>query len=159
MDFDEAFTKLLGHEGGYSDNPRDPGGKTMWGVTEAVARAHGYRGDMRDLTQEFAKFVYNKSYWSPVRADEMPDAIRFDLFDTGVNSGPSRAIKLLQEAVGTVPDGSIGPRTMAAINHTAGGVLAARFNGRRLMFMTGLSNWPDASKGWARRVAKNLMDA
>ena len=115
MNFDQAFDILIGHEGGYSNNPRDPGGETMWGITFRVARAHGYYGPMRDMPRDIAKDIYRKSYWSKIRADELPDAIRFDLFDAAVNSGVVQAAKFLQRAVGAKDDGIIGPRTLAAV--------------------------------------------
>ena len=62
MNFDEAFDRLIGHEGGYSDHPSDPGGKTQFGITEAVARAHGFTGDMRTLTRDEAKRIYRVDY-------------------------------------------------------------------------------------------------
>lgn len=157
MNFDLAFERLLGHEGGYSDNPADPGGKTMWGVTEKVARAKGYKGDMRDMPQDFAKSaVYRPDYWVAVRADELPDLVRFDVFDAAVNHGVSQSAKWLQRAAGASPDGVIGAQTVAAAR-AAGPQLAARFNGHRLQFYTDLGTWPTFGKGWARRVAANLL--
>lgn len=157
MNFDQSFTRLLGHEGGYSDNPTDPGGKTMWGVTERVARAAGYIGEMRDLPQSFAKQrVYRPGYWDSVRADELPENVRFDVFDSAVNSGVRTAIMWLQASAGVAVDGALGPVTLAAVN-AAGPMAAARFNGARLDAMTNMSGWPTFSRGWARRVAANLM--
>ncbi len=155
MNFDEAFTRLLGHEGSYSNNPADPGGETMWGVTLKVARANGYTGPMRDLPQSVAKSIYWKSYWDAVKADQMPDIARFDLFDAAVNSGPKQAIKWLQAAVGVPEDGAIGPMTMAAVAK-ATPLAVARFNGIRLAFMADLPTWASFGKGWARRIAGNL---
>lgn len=158
MNFDQAFERLLGHEGGYSDNPADPGGKTMWGVTEKVARAKGYQGDMHELPQSFAKdAVYRPDYWTAVRADELPDSVRFDVFDAAVNHGATQAAKWLQRAVGANPDGVIGAQTVAAAR-AAGPLIAAAFNGYRLQFYTDLGTWPTFGKGWARRVASNLQN-
>ena len=75
MNFDNAFTKLIGFEGGFSDDARDPGGKTRFGVTEAVAREVGYRGDMRELPVDLAKRIYAERYWKPLHCDELPDAL------------------------------------------------------------------------------------
>lgn len=155
MNFDEAFDRLLGHEGGYSNHPSDPGAETMWGVTARVARANGYQGDMRGLPREKAKEIYRAKYWAAVRADELPSALRFDVFDAAVNSGPSQAVEWLQEAVGADADGKIGPATLAAAAG-ANALSAARFNGIRLKFMTDLPTWGSFGKGWARRVAANL---
>lgn len=155
MNFDQAFDRLLGHEGGYVNDPRDPGGETNWGITIAVARAEGYKGAMRDLPRDTAKSIYRARYWAAVRADELPDSVRFDVFDAAVNHGVSQAAKWLQRAVGTTPDGVIGAVTVAA-TRTAGPLLGAKFNAIRLRFYTDLATWPVHGKGWARRVASNL---
>lgn len=159
MTFDEAFEKLIGHEGGYVDHPSDPGGRTNHGVTERVARAHGYQGDMRDLPLETAKEIARAAYWDVVRADELPEAVRFDVFDAAYNSGPGQAAKWLQRAAGAHDDGQIGAQTIAAANAVDGYRLLARFNGHRLQFFTDLGTWKDFGKGWARRVAGNLKEA
>lgn len=159
MTFDEAFEKLLGHEGGFVDHPSDPGGATMYGVTERVARAQGYQGDMRNLPLDTAKAIARAEYWTPVRADDLPDAVRFDVFDAAYNSGVKQAAKWLQRAAGVTDDGVIGPQTIAAANGVAGYRLLARFNGHRLQFYTDLGTWPQFGKGWSRRVANNLKDA
>lgn len=156
MDFDEAFDRLIGHEGGYANHPSDPGGETMWGVTARVARANGYQGDMRGLPREKAKQIYRAKYWAAVRADELPDELRFDVFDGAVNSGPAQAIEWLQSAIGVEADGVIGPVTIAAAR-AAGPLAAARYNGARLQFMTNLPTWGSFGRGWARRVAANLQ--
>lgn len=155
MNFDQAFDRLIGHEGGYSNHPSDPGAETMWGVTARVARANGYSGDMRALPREKAKQIYLAKYWEPVRAYELPESLRFDVFDAAVNSGVSQAAEWLQEAVGAKADGSIGPATIAAAR-SAGPLAPARFNGIRLRFMTNLPTWGAFGRGWARRVADNL---
>jgi len=159
MTFDEAFAKLLGHEGGYSDNASDTGGKTMFGITETVARANGYTGEMRDLPVETAKAIYKKSYWTPCRCDELPDPVAFDVFDTAVNSGCGQSIKFLQRAVNTDDDGIIGPATLKAVANIPAYIVSARFNGQRLDFMTRLKVWPVFGAGWARRIASNLQGA
>lgn len=152
IDFDAAFEILIGHEGSYSDHSADPGGKTRYGVTERVARANGYTGDMRDLPLDFAKGVYRRSYWDAVRADDLPESIRFHVFDAAVNSGPVQAAKWLQQAAGVATDGKIGPQTIGA----AGKVTPAHYSAIRLRFMTGLPTWKDFGKGWARRICDNL---
>ncbi len=157
MNFDTAFDTLLKHEGGYSNHVDDKGGATMWGITESVARAHGYTGDMRSLPVEFAKRVYKATYWDAVKADELPAQVRYSVFDAAVNSGVSRATKWLQEAVSTKADGMIGPKTLIAIRQQNPESLNARYNGVRLIFMTNLTNWGTFGKGWARRIAGNLV--
>ena len=155
MDFDKAFDRLIGHEGGYSNHPDDPGGETMWGVTARVARANGYTGPMKDMPRSTAKAIYRKLYWDAVKADQLPDVVRFDVFDGAVNSGVSQSTKWLQRASGVVDDGVIGPKTIAA-TAAVGPVIAARYNGHRLEFMANLPTWGSFGKGWVRRIASNL---
>lgn len=158
MIFDAAFDKLLGHEGSYSFHPADPGGETMWGVTIAVARENGYLGSMKELPVDVAKAIYKKRYWDAVQADRLPDAVRYSVFDAAVNSGVRQAVKWLQRAVNVGDDGVLGAVTLAAVQGTDGGKLAAKFNGERLDFMTNLPTWGVFGKGWARRIAANLME-
>lgn len=157
MTFDDAIVRLLGIEGDYSDHPADPGGKTRYGITEAVARQNGYHGDMRQLPIDLVRQIYRQSYWDRVRADELPDVIRYAMFDGAVNSGPGQAVKWLQDALGVTIDGLIGPQTIgAAYGYPDKERLRAAMLGKRLYFMTGLSTWPSFGKGWARRIAELL---
>lgn len=157
MDFDTAFHRLLGHEGGYSNHPSDPGGETMWGVTARVARANGYTGDMRSLPLATAKAIYRKLYWDAVRADELPEGLRFDVFDAAVNSGVRQAALWLQRAVGVADDGVIGPQTLRAVAQAPQERTLRRMAGMRLRFMTDLPTWSAFGRGWARRIADNLV--
>jgi len=156
MNFNDAFDRLMGHEGGYSNHPDDPGGETMWGVTKRVAVSYGYNGPMRDLPRDTAKQIYRKQYWEAVQADQLPDCVKFEVFDGAVNSGVSQAVKWLQRAAGATPDGVIGAQTIAAAR-AAGPMLGAHYNGQRLQFMADLPTWPSFGKGWARRIAANLL--
>lgn len=158
MKFDDAFARLLGHEGGYSNHADDPGGETNWGITIAVARANGYRGSMKDMPVAEARRIYLDLYWRPLQLDALPAPIRFDMFDTAVNSGVSRAVKLLQRAVGTVEDGKLGPKTIAAANAMNAEQLDSRLAGHRLLFLCDLKVFPTFGKGWVRRVAHNLIE-
>ncbi len=92
MNFDAAFDVLLKHEGDFSAHKSDPGGKTRYGITEAVARRVGYRGDMRELPLDLAKRIYREDYWQAVRAEQLPPAIRYAVFDAAVNSGPAQSV-------------------------------------------------------------------
>lgn len=159
MNFEAAFHKLLGHEGGYSDHPSDPGGETMWGVTKRVAMANGYTGRMRELPADLAKSIYRKSYWDAVRADDLPPALRYAVFDAAVNSGVGQSAKWLQAAVGAVPDGVIGPMTITMARSMPADFVLRRMLGARLRFMASLSNWPAFSRGWARRISDLLEEA
>jgi lysozyme family protein len=157
MNFDAAFDLLLKHEGGFSDHAADPGGKTRFGITEAVAREVGYRGDMRELPLDLAKRIYKDKYWDTVKAEQLPAAVRYSVFDAAVNSGPGQSAKWLQRALGVKDDGVIGPQTLAAANAANPDALRMRMLGQRLRFMAGLANWPAFSRGWAVRIA-SLME-
>lgn len=157
MTFDQAFKMLLQHEGGFSNHAADPGGATRFGVTEAVAREAGYRGDMRELPLDLAQRIYKDRYWDAVRAEELPTAVRYAIFDAAVNSGPRQAIRWLQRAVGAKDDGILGPVTMALVRDANQEKLVRVVLAERLRFMSTLSNWPAFSRGWARRIA-DLME-
>lgn len=156
--FEKAFNVLIGHEGGFSDRDAaaDPGGKTMYGVTERVARAWGYTGEMHQLPLATAKAIAKKEYWDRYSCDQFPYQIAFQVFDTAYNGG--HAVKWLQAAVGVVADGVIGAKTIAAVRAADPARVVARFNAERLTYLTGLSNWAQNSKGWARRIAANLKE-
>lgn len=153
--FDKAFTLLLGHEGSYSNHPNDPGGETMWGVTKAVAIENGYTGPMADMSVNVAKMIYRKKYWLDT-FDELPYPVAFNLFDAAVNSGVGQAVRWLQRSLGVADDGKFGPVTLAAAKVADPMTLIAKFNAKRLLFITNLSTWPTFGKGWTRRIASNL---
>ena len=100
MNFDVAFEKLIGHEGGYVNDARDPGGETKYGISK---RAYPDE-DIAGITLEYAKQIYRRDYWDAVQAEYLPDAVRFDLFDAAVNSGVRQAVKWLQLAAKAEPD-------------------------------------------------------
>jgi len=113
--------------------------------------------DIRNLTVDRAKFLYQRDFWNRIRADELPAVIRYPMFDAAVNSGVPQASRWLQRAVGATDDGIIGPRTLAATNAMEPQVVLRRLLSVRLRFMTNLSNWPVHGRGWARRIA-DLME-
>jgi lysozyme family protein len=127
--FQDAFNRVVLIEGGYSDDPNDPGGATSYGITEAVARANGYTGDMRALPRETAELIYRRQYWDTLRLDGVnalsPD-IAEEMFEEAVNMGVGTAGKFLQRALTALNrngvdypdltvDGVIGPMTIAAL--------------------------------------------
>jgi len=153
--FNEAFDRLIGHEGGYVTHPSDPGGETNYGISK-----RSYPGeDIRGMTLERAKQIYLRDYWGRAGCDAVPDALRFDLFDMAVNSGVGTAIRTLQKTVGVAEDGVLGPVTIQALQSMPTLRAVMRFNGARLQFMSSLSNWPAFGRGWANRIAKNLLEA
>lgn len=164
MNFDIAFDRLIGHEGEFTDNPNDRGNWTKGRIgagklngTKFGISAMSYPNlDIKNLTIQQAREIYRRDFWG--RSDELPDAVRFDFFDSAVNSGYVQAVKWLQKALGVVEDGIIGPKTMLAARIIDPQKLAKRFNGIRLMSMTDMGAWSSFGKGWARRIAMNLME-
>jgi len=153
MDFDQAFDRLMGNEGGYVNNPADPGGETNWGISK-----RSYPNvDIANLTRDGAKAIYLTDFWAPL--GDLHPAIKFQALDFGVNSGIQTAIRKLQAAIGVADDGHWGPVSAAKATSMNLSDVLMRFAAQRLLFMASLSSWPDFGKGWARRVAADLMYA
>lgn len=167
MNFDAAFERLIGHEGGFSDDPKDPGNWTggrpglgkLLGTKYGIAANTYPNLDIKALTLDQAKAIYRRDWWDKIHADQLPGAVAFQLWDFAVNAGITRAVISLQRAVGVADDGRLGPRTLAAVNAMPVPDVIARFNAERLEFYASLSTWPTYGKGWARRVAVNLRYA
>ena len=153
MDFQTAFDRLIGHEGGYVNDPSDPGGETKWGISK---RSYPLR-NIAELTREDAAQISRCDFWDVV--GDIDPALKFQVFDFAVNSGIQTAIRKLQLAVKVADDGHWGPRSAAAVKSMGVNDALMRFAAYRLLFMTDLKNWPSAGRGWARRIAGNLLYA
>jgi len=156
-DWQKSFELMLKSEGGYVNNPADPGGMTNLGVTKAtwenwVGRASD-EAEMRGLTPEKVEPLYKKKYWDAVRGDELPAGISYLCFDFAVNAGAGRSIKTLQTAVGVTPDGGFGPMTMAAVQAVEPNELIERFSQAKEDFYRSLTTFATFGKGWLNRVA------
>ncbi|RTR01954.1 glycoside hydrolase family 108 protein [Halomonas nitroreducens] len=169
--------EVVDREGGYVNHSADRGGPTRYGITEAVARRHGYKGDMRELPRRLAFEIYADRYWHSLRLDqvaEIHEPLAEYLFDFGVNSGPGRAGEYLQRLLNVLNrverdyddiavDGAVGPATLGALEayHETRGrpglhVLAHAVNGLRLAFLVELAERRESQEafsfGWLRRV-------
>ncbi len=153
--FPAAWKQLLGNEGGYSNDPADPGGETMYGITKRVAVANGYTGPMNALPAATAQAIGKKCYWDAYSCDQFPQSIAFQVLDAAYNGG--HPAQWLQQAVGVVQDGNIGPATIAAVNAADPMNVVARFIAYRIQYMTGLREWATFGKGWANRMAADLI--
>jgi lysozyme family protein len=145
LDLDGLIDALIDREGGYVANTADKGGATCFGITEAVARADGYRGAMRELPRDEAAAIYKRLYWLRPRFDEIAERstkLAAELFDTSVNMGPAVAVTFLQRALTAlnrngqdypdlVPDGRIGPRSLSALDAFMG--LRGRSSGETVL--------------------------
>lgn len=153
--FDDAFDALINNEGGYANVMGDPGGETMYGITESVARDNGYEGSMHDLPLVTAKQIAKKCYWDVASCDQLDSRLAFQVFDTIYNGGD--AIKWLQQACNVKADGLMGPATIAATQCNEVSKVIMRFNSYRLQYYTSLKIWPKFGKGWTNRISNNLM--
>ena len=154
--FRSSLTQVLKYEGGYSNHPRDPGGATMKGVTQRVydawRRKHSLAPrSVRYLEQNELEAIYKHDYWDKVHGDDLPSGVDLAVFDLAVNSGVSRAAKMLQACAGVAQDGIIGPATLAAVRHNPKCHIA--LCDRRLAFLQRLGTWSTFGKGWGARVA------
>ncbi|MGQ5718455.1 glycoside hydrolase family 108 protein [Pseudochrobactrum asaccharolyticum] len=151
-----ALDLMFGHEGGYVNNPKDPGGATKYGITHKTLAAH--RGvasvtsaQVRALAKQEATEIYVKSYWTQSGGDLLSIGIDYMAFDYGVNSGPAQAIKSLQRVVGVTVDGIVGGQTIAAVKAYKGDLIGA-YAAERLRFMKTLKTWSTFGRGWQKRV-------
>lgn len=155
--FARSLELVLKSEGGWSDNPKDPGGATMKGVTLAnfrrYVKADATKDDLRHITDAQVATVYRRFYWDAVAGAELPDGVDYATFDFAVNSGPSRAAKYLQGVLGILQDGRIGPATVKAAQGKKSDVVVNAICDARLSFLQRLPTWGDFGKGWTSRVS------
>jgi lysozyme family protein len=153
----KSFELMLKSEGGYVNNPADPGGMTNLGVTKATwenwVGRESDEAEMRGLTPEKVEPLYKNKYFDAVRGDELPMGLDYLMFDFAVNAGAGRAIKTLQTAVGVTPDGGFGPMTMAAVQAVDPNELIERFSQAKEDFYRSLTTFATFGKGWLNRVA------
>lgn len=161
--FVPAMRFLLRHEGGWSNHPKDKGGMTNLGVTKRAWEDHiGHavsETEMRDLTADIVTPFYKKRYWDAVHADELSSGVDYCVFDAAVNSGPSKAVRLLQDALGVRIDGQLGPKTLLAARDSPAHSLVANYTTARLDYLHSLPQWSTFGKGWQRRVEEVEQEA
>ena len=150
--FDDIIKVVLKHEGGYVNDPVDPGGETNFGIAK---RSHP-DVDIKNLTEEGAKEIYYQDYWMKNRVPQLPDELKHIYFDMCINQGRGRAVKILQQAANAKGanlkvDGGLGPKTIGALN----GVELDRVRAYRIKYYADLvTRKPDLEKfyfGWFRR--------
>jgi lysozyme family protein len=156
--FDTCLAEVLRWEGGWSDHPRDPGGATMRGVIQRVYDAWRDqmrlpRRSVREIEDRELRAIYWQQYWCAVRADELPAGIDLAVFDFAVNSGPARAARHLQQALGVAVDGHIGAGTLAAAQEADAAVVVRAIMASRRAFLHAIPHRAPFLKGWLRRCA------
>lgn len=156
--FAACLAEVLAQEGGYVDHPKDPGGATNMGITQATLSDWRDRPvskfEIRTLTRAEAVAIYRARYWDAVRGDDLPAGLDLVAFDPAVNSGVRRGVQWLQRALGVAADGRVGPVTLSYA-HSADAVRAIRQAcAYRTGFLQGLKTWGTFGTGWSRRVAR-----
>lgn len=165
--FLQASSIILRYEGGFTNDPNDPGNwtggavgagwcrGTKWGVSAASFPTL----DIRNLTEDDARTIYFQRYWVPISGERLPPPLALLVFDAAVNLGVPRAVRLLQSAVKTEQDGLLGPQTLGAVHAADPIAICVEFQAKRLLFMAGLATWKTFGAGWARRLCGVLFDS
>ena len=168
--FEAALTHVLEMEGGYTDDPFDPGGPTnkgillreyaQWkGVTLDAGNTAGLKGELRSIPDLAVREIYRRRYWQPARCEELSPACGLMHFDAAVNHGVGSAIRMLQEAAGTDADGEIGRLTRTAIKGMTTERLLDRYAGLRRKRYRSLPHFWRFGRGWLNRVDRTLAAA
>lgn len=149
---------VLSAEGGYVDDPLDPGGATNLGITLAELSAWRHtavtKADVQALTTTEAGAIYRANYWNATRCADLPSGVDLMVFDSAVNNGTGRSAKFLQQAAGVTQDGSIGPATLAAVAAIPPATLIAALQSERSAFYHSLSTFSHFGAGWLARLQK-----
>lgn len=153
--FKRALTLILDHEGGYVNDPKDPGGETKFGISK---RAYPHLS-IRDLKREQAAEIYRKDYWNKVRGDHIHPSVAVLAFDIAVNMGVSVAVKMLQYAVDEKQDGIFGDKTLDGLNCHSSAHIVERMTIARILRYTSLPTFNRFGAGWIRRSVETLVFA
>jgi lysozyme family protein len=151
--FDAVFIRSIGNEGGYVNNPRDPGGETKFGISK-----RSYPDvDIAGLTADAAKAIYWRDFWTKGHMDQMAPVLAFQVFDAAINHGLAPAIRMMQHSMGLAPDGVVGPITSAAIADCDPHKIAILIVAERLMLWPNLNTFDTFGAGWMRRAGQDLQ--
>ena len=161
MSFKECLDLVLKSEGGWVNNPQDPGGETNLGVTKRVWEEYvGHPVEsLKKLTKDDVAPLYEQKYWRPCYGEVLPRGLDFVMFSMAVNAGSGRTVKLLQSTIGCVPDGVIGPRTRRLISNGNSATLITQFSEARREYYRTLKTFPIFGKGWLARVDREEQEA
>lgn len=165
MNYDKAFERVIGNEGELSMDPQDRGNWTSGEVGVGLLKGTKYgvsamsypEEDIAGLSLERARFIFHRDFWSRVYGDELPDGVAFQAFDFAINSGCDTALRKLQLAVGVADDGDWGKHSRAAAAALSESDIIMRLCAFRLRYMASLSSWSHNGRGWARRIATDLL--
>lgn len=163
----KAFEELIGNEGGYKCEATDRmdwtegqvGRGVLVGTKFGISAGTYPHLDIKNLRLEDAKQIYLTDFWNKFQGDKLPYLVAFEVFDAEVNHGRTMGVRFLQRAVGAVDDGQLGPKTLAKIEGINEYKLLLRFFSVRLKYFTAIKTWDIYGKGWANRVAHNMLKA
>lgn len=167
--FEQSLRWVLKTEGGFVNDPEDNGGATNRGVTQRVYNRWRRRHNLpiqsvRDIKEIEVEAIYRNNYWDLVAGDDLPGGLDYCVFDFAVNSGEDRAAQFLQHILGAVPDGAIGPKTLAMVGEHTPRALIDQLCQDRADWLRTLHDFPHFGKGWISRVdtvktrAESLLD-
>jgi lysozyme family protein len=156
--FTDCLPRVLADEGGFTDDPKDPGGATNLGVTQGTL-SHWLKHpatveDVKALKPATVAPIYQTSYWNAAACDQLPVGVDYMVFDLAVNSGPGRAARFLQEAVGAPVDGGIGPTTLGDVAKMKPADIVNAISARRESFYRDQPTFWHFGKGWLDRLAR-----
>lgn len=153
--FSASLTLVLKHEGGFSDDPRDPGnwtGGVLKGTMKGISAKAYPKLDIKNLSDNQTAYIYRRDYWDRIKGDELPSGVDYAVFDYAVNSGVRKASMELQRVASVADDGKIGPITLTAVWAMSPEKVVRKLCSRRIAFLKRLSIWPVYKNGWTRRV-------
>lgn len=162
--FDIAFERVVGHEGGFQNDPKDRGNWTTGVIGKGVNKGTKYgisamsypNEDIKNLTLERAKELYKRDFWDKNNVESFHKSVQFQMFDAAVNHGRGNAARMLQRAIKVADDGIIGNQSLSAYKKMVENDILLRFLAERLEFMTKLSTFATYGRGWSARIAENL---
>jgi lysozyme family protein len=161
--YEQAITQVFKDEGGYTNDPQDPGGPTNWGITIYDARQYWKHDataqDVRNMPKAIAESIYSEHYAIPIQYDSLPAGVGYAVLDYAINSGISRSIKVLQQIVGVTQDGIMGPRTLSAVNAANPSDVINTIYNERLHFLKSLRTWNTFKHGWTTRCVNGRQFA
>ena len=163
MSFSDCLAVILKNEGGFVDDPQDPGGATNLGITlNTLSTWLGQTAsveEVQSLTPDAVAPIYQALYWHVAHCGDCPPGVDLMMFDEAVNQGPGRAVCTLQMALGVKVDGQFGPLTRGALAGADPAPLIASMAAARNTYYRSLANFPRFGQGWLNRVVATETDA
>jgi lysozyme family protein len=162
QNFAACMTFMLQAEGGFVDNPDDPGGATNEGITLATLQRHFPNdtvADLKAMSDATRDDIYRRDYWNAVAGDALPSGVDLTVFDFGVNAGPRRSVRMMQEAIGVDADGQVGPITLARLGQMGASGVITRLGQMQAAYYRAEDDFDEFGKGWLARTTRRQAAA